>query len=187
MPPRNLIFLFALAILAAAPLRAQLGGREPLNEKEIDELREVAQEPEKRLKLMVAFARARLATIEQLRGDPRFAADRGSRVHDLLEDFTKLVDEMGDNIDDYVDRKEDLRKALKFVIEGDTEFQLKLRTLKEQGPGVGAKAGSETGDYTFVLQNAIEAVNLGLDDARKLLDEQEAAFKEAKEKAKKKK
>lgn len=179
--------MLAFALLAAAPLLAQLGGREPLNEKEIGELREVAQEPDKRLKLMVQFARARLAAIEQLRGDPRFAADRGARVHDLLEDFTKLVDEMGDNIDDYADRKEDLRKGLKLVIEGDTEFQLKLRTLKEQGPGAGAKAGSETGDYSFVLQNAIEAVNLSLDDARKLLDEQEVAFKDAKEKAKKKK
>jgi hypothetical protein len=187
MRQRNLILTLAFVLVAAAPLLAQIGGREPLNEKEIDELREVAQEPDKRLKLMVQFARARLAAIEQLRGDPRFAADRGARVHDLLEDFTRLVDEMGDNIDDYVDRKEDLRKALKLVIEGDTEFQLKLRTLKEQGAGVGAKAGSETGDYSFVLQNAIEAVNLSLDDARKLIDEQEIAFKDAKEKAKKKK
>lgn len=187
MRPRNLVLTVAFVLAAAGPLLAQVGGREPLNEKEIDELREVAQQPDKRLKLMVQFARARLATIEQLRGEPRFAADRGARVHDLLEDFTKLVDEMGDNIDDYVDHKEDLRKALKTVIEGDTEFQLKLRTLKEQGPGAGAKAGSEIGDYTFVLQNAIEAVNISLDDARKLLDEQEVAFKDAKEKAKKKK
>jgi len=182
---RNLIL--ALLFFSAIPLAAQLGGREPLNEKEIDELREVAQEPDKRLKLMVEFARARLAAIDRLRGEARLAAGRGTQVHDLLEDFTKLVDEMGDNIDDYVDRKYDLRKALKFVIEGDTEFQLKLRTLKEQGAGAGAKAGSETGDYTFVLQNAIEAVNLSLDDSRKLLEEQETAFKDTKEKAKKKK
>ena len=184
MRQRNIALAVVLTILAAAPLAGQIGGREPLNEKEIDELREVAQEPEKRLKLMVQFARARLATIDQLRGDPRFAADRGQRVHDLLEDFTKLVDEMGDNIDDYADRKEDLRKALKAVIEGDTEFQLKLRTLKEQGPGAGAKAASETGDYSFALQSAIDAVNASVDDSRKLLQEQELAFKEAKKKKK---
>ncbi len=184
---KHLIPALGLLLLTAAPLAAQLGGREPLNEKEIDELRETAQEPEKRLKLMVDFARARLNAIEQLRGDPRFAAGRGPKVHDLLEDFTKLVDEIGDNVDDYADRKEDLRKALKPVIEGDTEFQLKLRTLKEQGPGAGAKPGTEVGDYNFALQNAIEAVNLGLDDARQLLTEQEAAFKDAKEKSKKKK
>lgn len=182
MRVRTLIFV--LLFLAAMPLAAQLTGREPLNEKEIDQLREVAQEPEKRLKLMVEYARARLATIDQLRGDPRFAADRGARVHDLLEDFTKLVDEMGDNIDDYVARKSDLRKALKLVIQGDTEFQLKLRTLKEQGPGAGATPDTETGDYSFALQNAAESVNLSLDDSRKLLAEQEITFKEEKKKKK---
>lgn len=185
---KTLILLtLAFALTSITLLAAQMGGREPLNEKEIDQLRETAQEPEKRLKLMVDFARARLATIDQMRGDPRFAADRGPRVHDLLEDFTKLVDEIGDNLDDYAGRQADLRKALKFVIQGSSEFQLKLRTLKEQGAGAGDAAKNETGDYTFALQNAIEAVNTNLDDARKLLAEQEAAFKEAKEKAKKKK
>ncbi|HET7185306.1 MAG TPA: hypothetical protein VFI82_11525 [Terriglobales bacterium] len=183
MRKRKLLPTMFLLLLSAAPLLAQVGGREPLNNKEIDELRETAQEPDKRLKLMVQFARARLATIEQLRGDPRLAAERGARVHDLLEDFTKLVDEMGDNLDDYVARKEDLRAALKAVIEGDTAFQLKLRTLTEQGPGAGGKA-TEVQEYTFVLQNATEAVNSSLDDARKLLAEQEVAIKEAKKKKK---
>ena len=168
----------ALLLFLTMPLTAQLGGREPLDEREIDKLREVAQEPDKRLKLLVEFARARLAAIDQLRADPRSAADRGIRVHDLLEDFTKLVDEMGDNIDDYADRKYDLRKALKTVIDGDTEFQGKLRALKEQTAGAGAKAGAETGDYTFALQNAVDAVDMSMDDSRKLLVEQVASFKD---------
>src|ERR1051326_203339 len=106
MRKRNVAIAIYILFLGIAPALAQVGGREPLNNKEIDELRETAQEPEKRLKLMIQFAGARLATIEQLRGEPRFAADRGSRVHDLLEDFTKLVDEMGDNIDDYAARRQ---------------------------------------------------------------------------------
>ena len=181
------IVILALLFFSAMPLLAQLGSREPLDETEINKLREVAQEPDKRLKLLVEFASARLAAIDHLRGEARLVAGRGTQVHDLLEDFTKLVDEIGDNIDDYADRKYDLRKALKTVIEGDTEFQLKLRTLKEQGAGAGAKAGTETGDYSFVLQNATEAVYMSLDDSRKLLAEQEVAFKEKQEKAKKKK
>ena len=172
------IVILALLFFMAIPLSAQLGGREPLDETEIDKLREVAQEPDKRLKLMVEFARARLAAIDQLRSDPHSAAGRGPRVHDLLEDFTKLVDEIGDNIDDYAARKNDLRKALKTVIDADTEFQLKLQTLKEQGAGTGAKAGTETGDYSFVLQNATEAVNLSLEDSRKLLAEQATTLKD---------
>ena len=105
------IMTLALLLFSTMPLTAQLGGREPLDEREIDKLREVAQEPDKRLKLMVEFARARLTAIDRLRGEARLAAGRGPQVHDLLEDFTKLVDEMGDNIDDYAARKADLRKA----------------------------------------------------------------------------
>ncbi|MGI9102284.1 MAG: hypothetical protein ACR2IF_07540 [Terriglobales bacterium] len=180
-------FVIALVLaLMTASAAAQVGGREPLTPKEIDELRETAQEPEKRLKLMLDYARARLATIEQLRGDPRFAAGRGSQVHDLLEDFTRLIDELGDNTDDFASRKADLRKPLKLIIEADNEFGLKLRTLKEQGAGAGAKPGGEVGEYHFVLQNAIDAVNANLDDSRQLMDEQEAAFRAAKEKGKKK-
>ncbi len=141
---RNLIL--ALLFFPAIPLAAQLGGRDPLNQKEIDELREVAQEPDRRLKLMVEFARARLAAIDRLRGEPRLAAGRGNQVHDLLEDFTKLVDEMGDNIDDYLDRKYDLRKALKFVIEGDTEFQpncgLSRNKARERAPRRAARSAT---------------------------------------------
>lgn len=179
------LLMTALLLAAAAPLAAQVGGRDPLTTKEADELRELSQEPDKRLKLMLQYVRARLATIEQLRGDPRMAADRGPQVHDLLEDFTKLMDEVGDNIDDYADRKTDLRKPLREVIQADSEFQLKLRSIKEQGPGAGA-AANEFKDYNFALQNAIEAVNSSLDDCRKLLDEQEIAMKQEKEKGKKK-
>ncbi len=179
------LLMSALLLLPAAPLSAQLGGRDPLNPQEADQLREAAQEPEKRLKLMVQFARARLAAIEQMRGDPKLAAGRGQQVHDLLEDFTKLMDELGDNLDDYADRHADLRKPLKDIIQAGSEFQVKLRAIKEQGPGAGA-ARNEASDYAFALQNAMDSVNSNLDDSRQLLQQQEVAFKEAKEKKKKK-
>ena len=37
---------------------------------------------------------------------------------------------LNDNIDTFVERKSDLRKPLKAIIEADTEFQAKLRALK---------------------------------------------------------
>jgi len=180
------LVLTALLVVSLAPLFAQVTGRDPLTEQESDDLREAAQEPEKRLKLYLKYTHARLDAIDQLRGDPKLASGRGKQVHDLLEDFTKLMDEMDDNIDDYADRHEDLRKPLKDVIQANSEYQVKLRTLKEQGPPPGAKA-DEASEYSFVLQNAVEAVNTSLDDARKLLEEQEQYFKQKKEEEKKKK
>src|SRR3954469_13575965 len=93
----------------ALPVAAQ--HRDPLNEAESDQLREVAQEPYKRLKLMIKFATERLDTVEAAQRDDK-AKGRGQRVHDALQDFRELVDELDDNIDDFVQKQSDLRKAL---------------------------------------------------------------------------
>jgi len=149
--------------------------RDPLTEPEVDQLRETAQEPDKRLKLMVKFARARMLAIDQLRSDPKLAQGRGEKIHDLLEDFMNLVDEIDDNVDNYSGKQSDIRKSLKDVVEADTEFQLKLRTLKDAAKN-DPKAADEAKDYDFVLDNTLEAVNQSVDNARKTLDEQNEEF-----------
>ena len=177
------VFLAVVVMLAATA--AQTKRHDALNEADIDQLRETAQEPEKRLPLMVDFARARLAAIEQLRADPRFADGRGQRVHDMLADFGQIVDELGDNMDEYDRQNYDLRKPLKTIIEAASEFQLKLRTLKDSSAsGQGAR---EARAYEFVLQDVTESVNTTLDDAHKMLEDQERRVKEAKEAEKRKK
>ena len=169
--------LFPTLLLALSVLPAAAQKRDPLTADESDQIRELAQEPDKRVKLLVKFVSARMETIEQVEGDPRMAAGRGQQVHDLLEDLTSLIDELDDNVDDYVDKHADIRKALKDVIEADTSLQLKLRTLKEQ------KASTkEFGDYSFVLQDATDAVNGSLDNARESLEDLEKALKEEKKK-----
>lgn len=168
--------IFSLSLLCCYAIgNAQRVRRDPLTDAETNQLRETAQEPEKRLKLFVKFAKARLLAVEQTRADPKMAKDRGERIHDLLEDFTNIVDELDDNLDDYNHRNADLRKPLKDVIEGDTEFQLKLRHLKsatENDP----QAAAESKDYEFVLENAVEAVNNSLQSSRSLLGEQNEKF-----------
>jgi hypothetical protein len=171
--------LFCLPALALA------ARRDPLNAKEADQVREASMEADKRLPLFAQFARVRLETVEHLRSDPRFGADRGPQIHDLLEDFTTLIDELGDNIDDFVQRGNDIRKPLKMVIESLSSFQLKLRAIRE-GRNEPAFA-NEFRDYDFVLESATDAVNAGLDSARKTMEEQEKTAAELKEKAKKKK
>ena len=148
--------------------------RDPLNEKEIDQMREAADYPDKRLELMVGFARARIASIEQLRADPKSGKDRPMQVHDLLQDFTSLLDEIDDNIDMYGSHKTDMRKGLKLVIEADSEWQLQLRRLKEQSPP------EELDQYSFVLTNASEAVKDTADSARQELQEQNELAKNKK-------
>ena len=165
--------LAAVLIVTSAPLWAQIHDRDPLTDAEVDQLRETAIEPEKRLKLMVEFTKARMTSLEQVRTDPK-AKDRGKRMHDLLEDISTLVDEIDDNVDDYNERSADLRKPLKQVVEMDSDFQAKLHELKnaENDP----KNVDEASDYKFALDDAIESVDQSATTNRKLLDEQNVKF-----------
>ena len=149
--------------------------RDPLTQAEIDQVRDASWEPKQRLTLYVQFARARLVKMEQLRSDSK-TKDRAKETHDLLDDFQRLYDELNDNIDTYVDRKDDIRKPLKLVIEADTEFQAKLRALKDAA-GVSSEEASA---YEFVLNNAMETVDTSVEDHRKLLEDQEDAAKHKK-------
>lgn len=171
------ILLGILAMLAFAPSAIAQIKHDPLNPQEIDQLRDTALDAEPRLKLFVKFARARLASIDQMRADPK-ATKRAQQTHDLLEDFLEIYDELNDNIDVFVDRKQDLRKPLKTVIEADTEFQAKLRALKDSPES----SASDAGAYQFVLSNAIESVDSGADDHRQLLASQDEAEKHGKKK-----
>ena len=118
------MLFFADALLSRAD-----GKRDPLTSAEIDQLRDTAQEPDLRLKLYVNLPgpgwRHSTGSVRSQNHRPRQA------THDRLQDFLDVYDELNENIDTYVDRKADLRKVLKIVIEADTEFQAKLRALRD--------------------------------------------------------
>src|ERR1017187_3252935 len=164
----------ALLLTGGWVLRGQRH-REPLTQPEIDQIRDASWEPKQRLALYVQFTRARLAKLEEMRSDPK-TTNRSRQTHDLLDDFQLLYDELNDNIDTYVDRKDDIRKPLKTVIEADTEFQAKLRALKDAADVPAA----ESQQYEFVLTNILDTVDTAAEDHRKLLADQEEAAKHKK-------
>jgi hypothetical protein len=168
-----------LPLLAAlcVPVYAT-GRRDPLTDKEVDQMREVAQLGDKRLRLLLTFAQSRMLAIYQMRGDPKLAEGRGARVHDLLEDFANIVTEMDRNIDQYADQKQDIRKPLKEIIEANADFQQKLRGLKEAA-ALPENAG-EVKEWNYVLEDAIDAVNADGENARRTLDEQNELAKDKK-------
>ena len=169
---------FARLLLAVSLLLSSVWAQrrsDPLNPLEEDQLRDAAQDPTVRLKLFVEFARARLASLEQMRADPK-VADRALQTRDRLQDFLDVYDELNDNIDTFVERKADLRKPLKAVIEADMEFQARLRALKSSADA----NKNEAKQYDFVLTNVLDAVDGGVQDHRQLLNEQEEAAKHKK-------
>jgi hypothetical protein len=160
------IFLVAVAVIAISSSLFASGQhkRDPLTDQEADQIREQALNPQKRFRLYISFAKARLTAIDEVRANPKLAQGRGQQIHDLLEDFLALVDETEDNLDDYREKKADLIKPLTELVEAESDWKLKLRSLKET-------AGADAKDYDFVLQNAIEAVNESSDSARKELED----------------
>src|SRR5260370_12165256 len=162
-----------LAMLLILPIGAQFGStltakrrRDPLNTLEHDQLRDAMLDPDERLKLYVTFSRDRMTKLEQMRSDPK-TTNRARRTHDMLEDFLGVYDELNDNIDMYVGRKDDIRKPLKVIIEADTEFHSKLRALKNAANTNAAEASQ----YEFLLTDALDTVDSSADDHRKTLAE----------------
>src|SRR5271155_1249358 len=163
-----------LLLLTSAGTSAQQH-RDPFTQPEIDQIRDVSWEPQQRLALYVKFARARLVALEQMRNDPK-TKNRSQQTHDRLDDFVLIYDELNDNIDTYIDRKNDIRKPLKLIIDADSEFQAKLLALKDAAD----VSAQEAKQYEFTLTNALDTLASSADDHRKLLTEQEEVSKHKK-------
>ncbi len=169
---RLLPFFFSLIFVIHA--FGQAHHRDPLTESEIDKIRDSAQIPEVRLKLYVEFARARLENIQKTRSDTK-AKDREEQTRDALQDFLDIYDELNTNVDTFADRGSDLRKALKPVIEADTEFGAKLRAIRAS-----LSNSQEARADEFLIGSAIDGVDAAAKDHRDLLAEQEETFKNKK-------
>jgi regulator of replication initiation timing len=170
--------LFLIVLLAIGALTADAQRRrDPLTEAESDQIRQATVEPPKRIKLMLTFATARLTAIDQIRANPNLQKEQTTQIHDLLEDFASIVDELDDNVTMFDERNEDLRKALKTVVESNTDWQLRLRALRET-------SGNNLKDYEFVLQDATESVTESAASTRETLQNQNARFGKSKDKDK---
>lgn len=169
-----------LALMLTLPLVSSLLAQrrhDPLDPIEVNQLRDAMLDPDERLKLYVTFARERLTKMEQMRANPK-TTDHALQTHDLLQDFLAIYEELDNNIDMYVGRKNDIRKPMKIVIEADVEFQSKLRALKDAA-NADAK---EAKQYEFLLTDAMETVDSSADDHRKTLAEVEEYVKKQKKK-----
>ncbi|HLH07218.1 MAG TPA: hypothetical protein VKW78_08270 [Terriglobales bacterium] len=174
--------MVTLTLSVAGCLRTFSQEREPLNNDEINELREAALEPVKRLRFYLNFTGSRLLEIDDLQGKSK-VENRGQKIHDLLQDFTTLIDEMDDNIDEYARRGEDMRKVLPEVVKAETDYTTKLRTLQQTAIN-DPKAAAEARLYSFALQDALDAVRDSLDNSQKTQAQQTEQFEELKEQKK---
>ncbi len=137
-------------LCAAAPLAAE---RDFLTAEETDQVRE-AQEPNERLELYTRFARLRLSQIDLLLKEAKPGS--AGMVHDLLDEYGRIIDEMDMVAEDALERKLDIAKGVKAVVAAEKEFLPLLEKIRDSQP-------KDLGRYEFVLTQAIETTRDSID------------------------
>ncbi len=153
-----------ISLLISAPLAAQKDKPEPLTDAQQDQIAEAGIFPVVRVGLYIKFLDEHSDTIKGL--IPRAHTEaRVRRLNGELQNFSALMDELGDNLDVYAERKADIRKALKPLSEGVARWQESLHGLPSE-PG-----------FELSLKDALDSANDLSDLAKQLTADQEAYFK----------
>lgn len=148
----------SVALIATLGIFAQ--DRDFLTVEEADQVR-LKQEPNERIELYLTFATQRVAQLEQLLARDR--AGRSALVHDLLEDYTNIIDAIDTVSDDALARRVDISKAMLLVVPAEQDFLTRLKKIEESDP-------ADIGRYEYVLEDAIEttedSIELAQEDLR---------------------
>ena len=113
----------------------------------------------------------RAKEIHTVNADP-IAQNKTARIHNLLDEFTRLSDDLQDNMDQYDEQHADLRKVLKEIITKTDEWG---KILAEPKPSA---------QYDFLRKTAIDSNQSAHETAVKMLADEEKYIAEKKKEEK---
>ena len=160
-----------LALLLITPLMAPLlqaqRNRDPLTSQESDKIADLRDRPNDRVKLYQKFLQERIDAIKSIGPDPA-SEDRKADLRAKYQEFTRISDELQDNLDTFDQAHADIRKSLKDLIPATAKWTQVLNQ----------SSGDSTED--FARKTALDSAQSTSDEAKQLYKSQEQYFKEHK-------
>jgi hypothetical protein len=149
---------------ATTMVAAQREHHDPLTEPEMEKIRDAGIDPSLRIKLYSDFVKEHVETVVALsKRIPSVARDK--KMDQALQDLSSLIDELGSNLDQYGDRKADLRPALKGLAKDSPEWLAELKAIRPAQ------------SFRLSLEDATDAEKDLVDQSAELLKDQTAYFK----------
>ncbi|HWZ51411.1 MAG TPA: hypothetical protein VNW54_08100 [Granulicella sp.] len=150
------------AIASASGARAQEKA-DALSEKEVEKLRDTNREPNDRVQVFIQFLDDRTDKIRDLTANPR-RPGREEDIHDAMEQFLSIADDLEDNLDEYGARHWDVRKSLPKLLKAVDRWSSVL------------KSPPEDEHYNVSRKLALESIRDLREDATHMIEEQKAWF-----------
>ena len=160
--------IVVLTLGSGALLPAQKQQRQTLTEAQVEAIREAGIYPNDRINLYTEYVGDHADKIKGMTFRSSSRA-RANKLDDELQDMTSLMDELDSNLEQYTDRKADVREALKKLNSAVPHWVQILNAL----------AGEPTFDES--RKEAIESCEDLSDDVKRLLTEQTDYFNEHKD------
>lgn len=156
--------LLVMLLAASAQSAIAQDKEDALSQKEIEELRDASYVPVDRLETYINILDTREKMIEDLLAKPRHVTF-DEDIHDAMDQFGAIADELNDNLDELNAQHRDLRKVLPKLVKATERWTTVLRA-----PG-------EDDAYKVVRRIALGAVKDMHDSALEMQTSEEAYFK----------
>jgi hypothetical protein len=153
-----------LLVLLAGPRLDAQADDDVMSQKEVESLRDSAYIPDDRIAAFIRILDTREQEIEQLLAKPHrpgFTQD----MHDFIDQFSAIADELNDNLDEYDSKHRDVRKALPKLVSSIERWSTTLR------------APADDDGYNVVRRIALDSLKDMRESATSMQTEQAEYFK----------
>lgn len=159
-----LMLTTCILCLVPAIAATQRRHHDPLTGPEIEKIRSAGIDANERIKLYTEFVGHHMEMIVAL--SKRIpSVKRDQKIDRTLQDLSSLIDELGSNLDQYGDRKADMRSSLKSLAKSSPRWLAELKAIQPAPT------------YRLSLEDATDAEKDLVDQSTEMFKDQTAYFK----------